>query len=343
MNILLTCSGRRNYLVDYFRSSLGSRGKVYTLNSTLDAVSMVVSDGAVSAPPLYDHGYIDFLLNVCKKLDIGLLVPLFDLELPLLAKNRGRFAEAGVSVAVSDSKVISICADKLESDRFLKGIGLNTLYTTDDLAEAVRMMKKRDSQTPFYIKPRWGMGSLALQKALTTSELHVLSGKVKRTILNSPIKHHEPFDADRCVIYQEEASGDEYGLDVINDFNGNYKATLVKRKLEMHFGETQIGVTARIPELQQMGEAIGKELGHKGVLDVDLFWNGSRAYVLELNARFGGGYPFSHMAGADLPAAYVCWAENADAPNDYLTVNDGIKGFKGFSMIDGNSIQPVII
>ena len=38
-----------------------------------------------------------------------------------------------------------------------------------------------------------------------------------------------------------------------------------------------------------------------------------RPYVIDMNARFGGGYPFSHLAGMDLPRAYVAWAEGKEA------------------------------
>ena len=47
-----------------------------------------------------------------------------------------------------------------------------------------------------------------------------------------------------------------------------------------------------------------------GNLDMDvLLTREGYAYIIDMNARFGGGYPYSHMAGVDLPAALVAWAE----------------------------------
>jgi hypothetical protein len=50
--------------------------------------------------------------------------------------------------------------------------------------------------------------------------------------------------------------------------------------------------------------------------------------VLELNPRFGGGYPFSHAAGANLPAALVAWALGDVPAASWLTVRSDVASAK---------------
>jgi carbamoyl-phosphate synthase large subunit len=59
---------------------------------------------------------------------------------------------------------------------------------------------------------------------------------------------------------------------------------------------------------------IGEQLGHVGVLDCDLFASDQGYSVIDLNPRIGGGYPFSHVAGANVPAALISWI-NGEQPD----------------------------
>ena len=52
--------------------------------------------------------------------------------------------------------------------------------------------------------------------------------------------------------------------------------------------------------------------GCSGVSRVDFLIVDDIPYILELNARFGGGYPFSHMGGCDLPRAIVEWVSGRE-------------------------------
>jgi carbamoyl-phosphate synthase large subunit len=64
----------------------------------------------------------------------------------------------------------------------------------------------------------------------------------------------------------------------------------------------------RDDRLEMIGETIGEKLGHIGLLDCDAFITKHGCYVIDMNPRIGGGYPFSHIAGANLPAALIAWA-----------------------------------
>jgi carbamoyl-phosphate synthase large subunit len=333
MNILLTCAGRRNYMVDYFRKALAGSGKVYVTNSDPDATAMLVADQAFVSPPLYSPEYPSFLLGLCREYRIGMLVSLFDLELPVLADHREEFEKAGVIMAVSSKQVVEICNDKLAANQFLEALGLSALFTTTELSEAKEALQSQRVSFPLYIKPRWGMGSIAMQQAENMSELEVLYDKVKRDEERSYLRHHQGVDQQRSVMIQEKANGKEYGLDVVNDLNGNHVTVFVKRKLAMRAGETDMAITEDNPRLCEIGKKIGTALRHRGNLDVDVFWDGKQATVLEMNVRFGGGYPFSHIAGANLPLAYLYWARNEQAPDACFALRTGVRAMKGIELI----------
>lgn len=96
----------------------------------------------------------------------------------------------------------------------------------------------------------------------------------------------------------------------------------------MRSGETDEAVTVDELALWELGRRLGEKIGHRGNLDVDVFDCEGRFYVLEMNARFGGGYPFSHCGGADLPLALVLWALGRPVPGDILRVKPGVRAWK---------------
>ncbi len=51
-----------------------------------------------------------------------------------------------------------------------------------------------------------------------------------------------------------------------------------------------------------------------GNLDCDLIVENEDIYLLEMNPRFGGGYPFMHFAGANLPLAITEWLKGNKTP-----------------------------
>ena len=314
MNILFTCAGRRTYLLKYFKENMTPGDKVVATDMQLSAPALQVADVKLQVPAVYDPKYIDITLNICKEQKIDALISLNDLELPILAENKAKFEELGVKVIVSDPQVIDIAFDKYKTAQWVESIGLKAPKTYVTLASAKEALAKGEIAFPLFMKPRWGSGSIGLETIDDMEELdiyyHLLMKKIKKTILATASV------GDEYIMIQEKLTGNEFGLDVMNDMEGNNVAVSVKQKLAMRAGETDKAITVDIPEVYEMGRKIGENLKHIGNLDVDIMQRANGDYcVLELNPRFGGGYPFSYEAGVNMPKAIIQWVkgEKVDA------------------------------
>lgn len=317
MNILFTCAGRRTYLLKYFKENLYEDDKIVATDMQLSAPALQVADVIIKVPAVYDTKYIDILLDICKQHNINALLSLNDLELPILAENKTRFAEKGVTVIVSDPNVIDICFDKYKTALWVESIGLNAPQTYVRLEDAKKALVAGDIAFPLFMKPRWGSGSIGLETIDDMEELdiyyHLLMKKIKKSILAAASV------GDEYIMIQEKLMGKEYGLDVMNDLHGKNVGVSVKQKLAMRAGETDKAITVDIPEVYLMGRKIGENLKHIGNLDVDIMQRANGDYcVLELNPRFGGGYPFSYEAGANMPKAIVSWLKGEKVDTAWL-------------------------
>lgn len=307
MNILFTCAGRRNYLINYFKDVLNGNGKVFASDMQLTAPALVDADVALQVPGIYDTNYIPTLLDIVTKHSINLIISLNDLELPLLSAEKEKIEALGAMVVVSSESVINIAFDKWETIKFLEKIGLKSPKTYLDLESAKQALLNGELKFPLVIKPRWGSASIGIDFPEDINELELAyrlqNIRLKRTILAEASKE----DMDHAILIQEKINGPEYGMDVLNDFDGNYFGTYVRQKLSMRAGETDKAISVIDDRFEKIGEAIGNNLGHIGNLDCDVLERDGELYVLELNPRFGGGYPFSHEAGMNTPAIYLAW------------------------------------
>jgi carbamoyl-phosphate synthase large subunit len=328
VNVLLTCAGRRHYLVQYFREALAGRGAVCAADCYPAAPAMLAADAAFTLPPVGDPRYHDLLLDVCRQSKVGLLIPLNDLELPAIAAWRGDLLGVGTIAMIASPEAIDICADKWRSYEFLALHGLRTPRTYLSLADAVQALHRGDLRYPVVVKPRWGSASLWLELCRDDEELELAYRLVKRRAARRLGEAGGGAEAERCVLIQQWLRGHEYGLDVVNDLSGRHVCTFARQKLVMRAGETDRAVTVEDEELSDLGRKLGEAFAHAGNLDCDVFLEERGPCVVDLNPRFGGGYPFSHVAGADLPAALVAWAEGRAPDPRWFTATPGVMSAK---------------
>ncbi len=336
MNVLLTSVGRRAYMVKYFKEALGENGQVHVCNSDDKTVAFHYADKSVISPLIYDDNYIPFLLNYCKENKIDMLLSLFDIDLLVLAKNKEKFKEIGTSVIVSHKELIEICNDKWKTYEFLKENGFNVPKTYLTLEDTINALDRGEISYPVIVKPRFGCGSIALSIAEDEMALLYYFRRNTRTINKSYLKY-ESASVDDKIIYQECLKGQEYGADIINNLNGEFQNAIVKKKIAMRAGETDIAKVVNEPEISKEVERLGKLTKHIGNMDTDIFLVDGKPYILEMNARFGGGYPFSHMAGCNLPKALVSWHKNEEVVKKLLEAKVGMIAYKELTLTITNN------
>jgi carbamoyl-phosphate synthase large subunit len=283
LNILFTCVGRRVALIDCFRramAELGLTGRCLATDITSTSPAFHKADKGFIAPSVNSVNYTPAVLEIAEKNRAGLLVPLTDLDLRVLARHRERYAKVGCTVMVASEPTIVLCRDKVKTFRMMRDGGLATIVTFS-LEEFM--------ERPFYpcfVKPVRGSGGFGASVVHTSKQMRA---------------HIATFGEQLLV--QEYVPGQEFTIDVYRTRDRQVRCVVPRQRLAVRSGEVEKGITVRDEPLVQAVIKLS------GLLD-DLWGvfccqcrRGKDAvpHFFEINPRFGGGAPLTIAAGANLP------------------------------------------
>jgi carbamoyl-phosphate synthase large subunit len=81
------------------------------------------------------------------------------------------------------------------------------------------------------------------------------------------------------------------------------KAIVPRERIEVRAGEINKGCACKTWLVDYLKERMSKLDGVIGTICIQLFVNDNthEVYAIEINPRFGGGYPLSYYAGANFP------------------------------------------
>ena len=296
MNILLSCVGRRNYLVEFFTEALAGGGQVVGTDRDRTAPALGACSVRRLVPSVSEPNYVDHLKVVLVEEKIDIVFSLSDLELLLLSRNRDMIeADTGAVVYVPPERTAIICSDKWETYRFARNHGIPVPATFLELADALEAVRVGEATFPMLAKPRWGSASIGLFRIDSAAELAAAVESCRNSIGRSALA---AFGLHQAVIIQEFVDGPEYGVDILYGRQEQVIGFAAKRKLSMRSGETDKAITVGPDRFAESVSRIAANLPHRGNLDCDFMERDGELMLLEMNPRFGGGYPFTHLAGA---------------------------------------------
>jgi carbamoyl-phosphate synthase large subunit len=304
MNILITSAGRRVSLVKAFKKELIKifpDGKIFTVDMKPELSSACqVSDGFFSVPKATDPAYCKKLTEICKENNIKLLIPTIDTELIVLSENIEYFKNNGIEPVVSSIDVMLMCRDKRKTHRY---------FDSMDFPHA----KEIDIQNPVFPifgKPYDGSSSVGAKVIKDNTQLS------------------ESLIMDQKMMFLEYLNPDEYAectVDMYFDKKHFLKCAVPRERIEVRTGEVSKGVTRRGDIYNLVCKKFEYCPGFIGCITLQIFKkkNSTEVLGIEINPRFGGGYPLSYLANANFPdmiiKEYLCgesipfldgWIEN---------------------------------
>lgn len=303
MNVLITCAGRRTSLLRAFSSVIHDRGGIIIAADTDGiAPAVMLADVAIQTPPLNDPGYIDYLKDVIKKRNIGLVVPTIDTELMLLANNKAQLEQVGCTLLVSSTHLIEVLRDKYTMTRVFidKGIKVPQSWILETLDDAFLPEE-------LFIKPRDGSASKNVY-SIHKNRLQTVLPMVPNPIIQEAIK------------------GTEITVDALLDMEGHCIHYVPRKRIKTLAGESVQGVTIDdkgIREWLLSILAILSSMGGIGPMTIQAFLTSEGPVLSEINPRFGGGVPLAFAAGGHYPEWIIQMLEGEHVPK---RIGDYTKG-----------------
>ncbi len=282
MNILILSAGTRNKIIQYFVKTLEGKGNIIATDCSNVAPAIYDANKYYIVPRMAEVGYIDIILDICKKEDIRGVLSLIDPELSLLAENEEKFREIGTTVIGSSHDLCEMSLDKYDMYQWLIKHGYKCSRSYINKEQFYIDVEYGKISYPVFVKPAKGSASISISKVYNRETIELL--------------YHQ----QEGLMIQEFLDGQEIGADVYIDMiSGEVVSIFTKKKLKMRAGETDKSVSFKDDKLFSLIEKFVKEAGYRGQIDIDIFDLDGEYYISEVNPRFGGGYPHAYECGVD--------------------------------------------
>lgn len=280
--IMILSAGRRVSLLRAFQAAADEFGIVVTaadMNPWLSSACQVARKQC-KLPSVDSAEYADTLLSYCVDHNVRMVVPTIDTELASLAALSGELAQIGCVAVVSDADLIDVCRDKRKTAVFFDSFGIvsPTIYPLDH------------APFPVFVKPF--DGSLSKGAAVAQSRNDLTPG-----MISNP--------KNIFCEYLDPAEHDEYTCDAYFDQNGRMRCVVPRLRVEVRGGEVSKGRTVRNDIVPFLMAKLAHLPGARGCLTIQIMRSKATGALrlIEVNPRFGGGYPLTAQSGA----AYHRW------------------------------------
>lgn len=297
---------------------------VVGVDARREQAGRLLADEFHRVPPADDERFVDELLDVCRSASVDVVLPQVTRELPVLARHREAFAEAGATVAVAGPATIERANDKGALAELSAEVGVPTPATTrvETAAELERACHDLGyPDVPVVVKPPASNGSRGMRVLDETRDRKRAFYEEKPDGTHATLDGLQGILGDEFppLLVMEYLPGDEYTVDAFRappDAADDGSVVIPRRRDEVQSGisfratvdrdEEMIAYTERLAEALDLSYAFGFQFKR----DAE-----GRPKLLECNPRVQGTMVASTLAGANVVDASVGAAFDGRIPS----------------------------
>ncbi len=303
MNILITGAGGPAAICAYKSLSAAGYNVFMGDMDPMSAGLYLVEEGnQFILPAGKSEQFVPFLLHLCKKHQIDLLIPTVDVELLPVSNNREAFEAIGCKVMVSPVEALQTTQDKyllMEACKSHVKLGEYALF--ENFIKIPYWSNKK-----WVVKPRSGSGSRDIYVVNNVQELEDLS-------------HLE----GKNFMVQEFLEGKEYSIDMMIDKDGKICTAVARERMRTDSGVAVTSKVTRNAAIIKYAIAVAESLDLRFAINVQVIDTVEGPLLLEINPRFSGGLSLIIAAGADIPlmcAKNLLENEPVEVVNNYKEI-----------------------
>jgi carbamoyl-phosphate synthase large subunit len=275
---------------------LTGAGKRYDIVSCFAALTKtIVADPAPLAPAQYaahvraavplidDPRYVTALRELCELHNVGVVLPLTDLDIEVLARAR---LDGHLPALVPAPDLARATYDKYEAHLLLGRLGLPSPPTV--LPEGGAALESLEY--PVMVKPRRGSGARSIHLAHDPAQARFFVDYLQR---EPPTAEREiELPVPEPVMVQRAMGGPELSIDCLGDMQGRCLNAIPRTMLESRGGESIKGAAVRDEELIELGRRVMEALEVRGPATIQVFRDPQIGIAItDINTRFGGAFP----------------------------------------------------
>lgn len=277
-NILVTCGGKWVGQILQLRQAAAQiealRGaKLFVADRNPITPAGQFADGSFQVPAIADPAYPQELLQICRNHQVGIIVPLIDIDVQRLSFNRELFAAEGVTLIGPPPEIAKLCFDKRCFSPWAAARGIPVPKMIDKAALEL-------AAYPLFAKPACGFGSIGARTCHTINEAQ------------------QAAEERSDLVFEEFLSGTEYSVDGYVNHAGACIVCVVRVREQVVGGEAYRSRTVQEPEVFNVARRTIDALaaaGHRGPINVQII-RGEKLAVIDVNPRLGSATVLSNQA-----------------------------------------------